>query len=147
MGNFSRARQRQYIALHTMKVLGEHIESCMNGRVNEKIKGCLNRIERRRLKMLEDYDPSEKQVNTVIRKWKEAMAKHKGDHEWITPVEYTNACLLLADDLHAEGARPGNEWRLLTQSLFTLCKHLDPELNDKDQEPGQRMGELVIRGI
>ncbi len=143
--NFSVARQKQYIALHTMQVLREHIETCMNARVEARTRDCLERIERRRLKMLENYQPTEKQVKTVIRKWKGAMDKYKGSDEWITPVEYANACLLMVDDLYSQGAQPANEWRLLCQGLFTLTRHLDPELNDPDQEAGARMGELVLR--
>ena len=148
MSDFSRAKQRQYLALHTMKVLEEHIQTCMNGKVDQKTKSCLQRIEKRRLQMLGNYAPSDKQANTAIRKFKAAMDKYKQPHEWITPTEYANACLLLADDLHSQGAKPANDWRLLTQSLFTLSKHLDPELDmHADQEAGQRMGMAIMRGI
>lgn len=147
MNNFSRAKQRQYISLHTMKVLAEHVHVCMNGRVNSKTQGCLDRIERRRLKLLENYTPTDKQRRAVIRKWRDAMAKYKNDDSWISPIEYASACLLLADDMHSAGAKPANEWRLLTQGLFTLCKHLDPELDHDDHGDGQKMGEMIMAGI
>ncbi|MFP4453994.1 MAG: hypothetical protein ACLFPI_11605 [Desulfobacterales bacterium] len=143
--NFSRAKQRQYMALYTLKGLQEQIEACMGGKVDQKTASCLQRIEKRRLKMLESYSPTEKQAKTAIRKWKSAVDKYKQPDEWITPVEYVNACLVLANDIYEQGAKPANDWRLLTQSLFTLAGHLDPELNDPDQEAGQKMGEIILR--
>ncbi len=133
------------MALHTMRVLGEHVQTCMNGRVDTKTLSCLQRIEKRRLRMLEDFNPTEKQINAAVRKWRQAIDKYKQPDEWITPVEYANACLVLANDIYESGAKPVNDWRLLTQSLFTLTSHLDPELSDPDQAAGQRMGEVVLR--
>ncbi len=145
MKSFSRPAQRQYICLHSLKILGEHIETCTSGRVSPKIKSCLERIERRRLKMLEGYSITDKQGRTVIRKYLSATEKYKNDSDRINPVEYVNACLVMASDIYDEGAQPRNEWRLLTQGLFTLCSHLDPDLDSPDQDQGMRLGELVLK--
>lgn len=145
MKSFSKPFQRQYICLHSLKILGDHIEKCMKGKVPAKILACLERIEQRRLALLKNYSPTDKQGRTVIRKWLNAVKKYKDDGAWISPVEYINACLVLVNDVYDEGAKPKNEWRLLTQGLFTLCKHLDPELNSPDQDQGMRLGELVLK--
>lgn len=146
---FSRAKQRQYITLHSLTTLEPFVRECLP-QVPRKSADCLRRIERRRSGMLSAYAITEKERRAVIRKYLRATARYADDEADINPVEYVSACLLMVDDVSREvsgrvPARERREWDLLTQSLFTLARHLDPDLDHPGQANGQRLGEIVMR--
>lgn len=146
---FSRIKQRRYITLHSLTTLGPFVHECLP-QVPRKTAKCLRRIERRRSSMLSAYAITEKERRAVIRKYLRATDRYADDEAEISPVEYVGACLLMADDVSCElsgwvSARERREWDLLTQSLFTLARHLDPNLDHPGQANGQRLGEIVMR--
>lgn len=146
---FSRAKQRRYITLHSLTTLEPFVRECLP-RVQRNTAKCLQRIERRRSDMLSVYVITEKERRAVIRKYLRATDRYASDEAEISPVEYVGACLLMADDVSCEvsgrvSARERRKWDLLTQGLFTLARHLDPDLDHPGQANGQQLGEIVMR--
>ena len=142
-GNLSKSRQRQYITLHCLSILGDHVRTCKH-HIPPKTKAALERIERRRVGMLDIMgEVSEKSRTLVKNRFAQAMAHFDMDSP-ISPEEHINACLYMVETLREQGAKPKQEWDYLAQSLGTLYSHLDKFLSDQE---AMDKGELVATTI
>jgi len=142
-GNLSKSRQRQYITLHCLSILGDHVRTCKH-HIPPKTRAALERIERRRVGMLEAMgEVSEKSRMQVMDRFAQAMMHFDMDAQ-ITPEDHINACLCMVETLRDQGAKPRQEWDYLAQSLGTLYSHLDKFLSDQE---AMDKGELVATTI
>ena len=142
-GNLSKSRQRQYITLHCLSILGDHVRTCKH-HIPPKTRAALERIERRRVGMLDMFsDTSDKSKLQVVKRYARAIDSFNPE-EQIRPEEHINACLYMVETLREQGAKPRQEWDYLAQSLGTLYSHLDKFLSDQE---AMDKGELVATTI
>ena len=144
-GSLSKSRQRQYITLHCLSILGDHVRTCKH-HIPAKTRAVLERIERRRVGMLDMFsDASDKSRMQVIKRYAQAINKFDLE-EQIRPEDHINACLYMVETLRDQGAKPRQEWDYLAQSLGTLYSHLDKHLSDvESMNKGEKIGRIIFR--
>ncbi len=144
-GRLSRSRQRQYIALHSLAILPEHVKDWYE-QVPDKTRKALGRIEHRRLELLAGLGQvSEKQSRQVMRRFVRAMKGFDPDDQ-ISPEDHLNACLWMIETLRDQQAKPRKEWALLAGSLSTLYAHLDADLsNQQSMDQGELLGRAIFK--
>ena len=144
-GSLSKSRQRQYITLHCLSILGDHVQTCKH-HIPAKTRAVLERIERRRVGMLDMFsDASDKSRMQVVERYAQAIDKFDLE-EQIRPEDHINACLYMVETLRDQGAKPRQEWDYLAQSLGTLYSHLDKHLSDvESMNKGEKIGRIIFR--
>ena len=144
-GSLSKSRQRQYITLHCLSVIPQHVQDCKKS-VPAKTRAVLERVERRRVDMLEAMgEVSEKSRMQVMDRFAQAMMHFDMDAQ-ISPEDHINASLWMVETLREQGAKPHKEWTLLAQSLGTLYSHLDKHLSDvESMNKGEKIGRIIFR--
>ncbi len=144
-GKLSKSRQRQYIALHCLSILGEHVRTC-KPHISAKTLAALKRIESRRVNLLNAHfgDVADKSRILVVKRFLAAMDRFDADGQ-IRPEDHINACLWMVETLREQGAKPIMEWDYLAQSLGTLYSHLDKELSDQAaMDQGEQVGKAIF---
>lgn len=144
-GNLSKSRQRQYITLHCLSVVPQHVQDCKKA-IPSKTRAALERIEQRRVGMLGLMgEVSEKSRLQVMDRFAQAMAHFDMDAQ-ILPEDHINACLWMVETLREQGAKPKQKWDYLAQSLGTLYSHLDKFLSDQEaMNKGEKIGQAIFR--
>ena len=148
---FSRARRRQCAALALIDVIDGNISN--NAARQNKTKSCLARISTRRHEMFraithldnpqEFGGPRSRQYRKMIMPLMDAVSSL--ETEDIPMLDWLNAMLVCLEfqieELPAKNKKQDREWTLLSNSICTLYKHFDKNLeNIKAMTSGLKMG-------